>query len=250
MKDPCTHSSPRVRYKPSSHLRGENQASLCSTLCTWSLNLVEASLCMFFCCFQFDKQKYCSCGWWNLMFGWNAMVFCVVCDEKCVHIYKGKMCLNCLKLFNVVLMMTHFWKTWTFKHNKMCAHAKLPCAEKTLACAQNNQPARDIYAARGSVHRKIQSSARTPTAALKPPARDRLPFLLFRHEWNSGISGSSATPPTTPFSSAPPLPQEQYQRHREPPLSPLTHQTLTRPLFVARYSWRHEITTWRWLRRK
>jgi hypothetical protein len=31
-KDPCTHSSPRVRYKPSSHLRGENYASLCSTL--------------------------------------------------------------------------------------------------------------------------------------------------------------------------------------------------------------------------
>jgi hypothetical protein len=28
-KDPCTHSSPRVWYKPLSHLRGENQASLC-----------------------------------------------------------------------------------------------------------------------------------------------------------------------------------------------------------------------------
>jgi hypothetical protein len=44
MKDPCTHSSPRVRYKPSSHLRGENCASLCSTLYSWSLNLAEASL--------------------------------------------------------------------------------------------------------------------------------------------------------------------------------------------------------------
>jgi hypothetical protein len=42
-KDPCTHSSPRVLYKPSSHLHGENCASLCSTLYSWSLNLVEAS---------------------------------------------------------------------------------------------------------------------------------------------------------------------------------------------------------------
>jgi hypothetical protein len=43
-KSPCTHSSPRVRYKPSSHLRGENCASLCSTLYSWSLNLAEASV--------------------------------------------------------------------------------------------------------------------------------------------------------------------------------------------------------------
>jgi hypothetical protein len=42
-KDPCTHSSPRVRYKPSSHLHGENCASLCSTLYSWCLNLAEAS---------------------------------------------------------------------------------------------------------------------------------------------------------------------------------------------------------------
>jgi hypothetical protein len=41
MKDPYIHSSPRVRYKPSSHLRGENQASLCSALYSWSLNLVK-----------------------------------------------------------------------------------------------------------------------------------------------------------------------------------------------------------------
>jgi hypothetical protein len=33
--------SPRVRYKPSSHLRGENQPSLCSALCIWSLNLAK-----------------------------------------------------------------------------------------------------------------------------------------------------------------------------------------------------------------
>jgi hypothetical protein len=31
-KSPCTNSSPRVWYKPSSHLRGENCASMCSTL--------------------------------------------------------------------------------------------------------------------------------------------------------------------------------------------------------------------------
>jgi hypothetical protein len=41
MKDPCTHSSPRVWYKHSSHLRGENQASLCSALYSWSLNLAK-----------------------------------------------------------------------------------------------------------------------------------------------------------------------------------------------------------------
>jgi hypothetical protein len=42
-KSPFTHSSLRVRYKPSSHLRGENCTSLCSTLYSWSLNLAEAS---------------------------------------------------------------------------------------------------------------------------------------------------------------------------------------------------------------
>jgi hypothetical protein len=42
-KGPCTHSSPRVQYKTLSHLHGENCASLCSTLYSWSLNLAEAS---------------------------------------------------------------------------------------------------------------------------------------------------------------------------------------------------------------
>jgi hypothetical protein len=42
-KSPCTHSSPRVQYKPSSHLCGENCTSMCSTLFSWSLSLAEAS---------------------------------------------------------------------------------------------------------------------------------------------------------------------------------------------------------------
>jgi hypothetical protein len=41
MNDPYTHSSPRVRYKPLSHLHGENQASLCSALYSWSHNLAK-----------------------------------------------------------------------------------------------------------------------------------------------------------------------------------------------------------------
>jgi hypothetical protein len=44
MKDPYTHHSSRVRYKPSSHLRGKNQAFLCSALYSWSLNLAKHHL--------------------------------------------------------------------------------------------------------------------------------------------------------------------------------------------------------------
>jgi hypothetical protein len=41
MKNPYTHSSREFDINPRFTFVGENQASLCSALCTWSLNLAK-----------------------------------------------------------------------------------------------------------------------------------------------------------------------------------------------------------------